>query len=190
MWSCCPKYEYYEISEAGEVRDTILGLTIEPKINRAGYLTVYLPYARPRCRKRNGEFKYTHSLHTVVANTFLPPPKLGQTIVDHIDHNRLNPHKNNLRWLSPAANNYNRSTTRGYYTTKYEDRKIIKAPMGHVFPCIWVRDQEGKRSRVYNPAIPLADAPTVVKLIRENLIATMIESPLSSSADLIFSHKE
>ena len=89
MWSCNAKYMYYEISRTGEIRDTILELPVPHKINRDGYITVYLPYAAPRCRRRNGTRVYTHTLHTVVADTFLPPPKIGQTIVDHILRRQL-----------------------------------------------------------------------------------------------------
>ena len=185
MWSCSEKYMYYEICENGAVRDTILGLDVPHKINRHGYLTVYLPYAAHRCRRKNGTLVCTHTLHTVVADTFLAPPKLGQTIVDHIDGNRQNPHRRNLRWLSPAANCYNRKTVRGYVSTKYENKKIIEAPEGSVFPCTWVRDAEGKRSRVQGDAVSILTAPSICKAIRVNLINLMCANPLLTSKELI-----
>ena len=74
MWCCSERYMHYEISDEGCVRDTIFGNVVKPKVNRQGYLTVYLPYASHNYRKRNGECSHTYTLHTVVAHVFLPPP--------------------------------------------------------------------------------------------------------------------
>lgn len=46
-----------------------------------------------------------HSLiHRLVAQYFLPPPKNGQTLVAHLDFNKLNNRAANLKWMSPEEN--------------------------------------------------------------------------------------
>ena len=46
-----------------------------------------------------------HSLfHRLVADYFLPKPKAGQTIVAHIDFNKLNNRDTNLKWMTPEEN--------------------------------------------------------------------------------------
>ena len=181
MWKCAIKYCNYEVCDNSQVRDTILGNLVTPRKNRAGYLSVYLPYAAPNYFKRNGEASYTHSLHVVVADVHLPPPKYGQTIVDHINGDRTYCSVTNLRWLSPSANNYNRKGTRGYSGTKFEKGEMIKAPDGHVFPVVWVRNADGKRERRYSRPVKREHALEVAKTIRENLIALMCANPFMSS---------
>lgn len=46
-----------------------------------------------------------HSLiHRLVAEYFLPRPKPEQTIVAHLDHNKLNNKASNLKWMTPEEN--------------------------------------------------------------------------------------
>lgn len=46
-----------------------------------------------------------HSLiHRLVANYFLPKPASNQTIVAHLDHDKLNNKAGNLRWMTPEEN--------------------------------------------------------------------------------------
>lgn len=46
-----------------------------------------------------------HSLvHRLVAEYFLEKPTPGQTIVAHIDHDKLNNRANNLQWMTPEEN--------------------------------------------------------------------------------------
>src|SRR5665213_1824512 len=46
-----------------------------------------------------------HSLvHRLVAVYFLKKPIAGQTIVAHLDHNKLNNRANNLQWMTPEQN--------------------------------------------------------------------------------------
>ena len=185
MWLCNERYDNYEVHTSGAIRDTIFGNLITPKKNRSGYLTVYLPYAPHKCRKRTGEKVYTHALHVVVATVHLPPPKLGQTIVDHQDGTRTNCDVVNLRWLSPSANNYNRRDTRGYSSHRVTNGVTAKAPAGFVYPVTWVRNERNQRSRVYGEQVPLDKGLEVAKLIRENLITLMCQNPLVSTLELM-----
>lgn len=46
-----------------------------------------------------------HSLiHRLVADYFLPRPKSNQTIVAHLDHDKLNNRASNLKWMTPEEN--------------------------------------------------------------------------------------
>jgi hypothetical protein len=46
-----------------------------------------------------------HSLfHRLVADYFLKPPTIKQTIVAHLDHDKLNNRASNLKWMSPEEN--------------------------------------------------------------------------------------
>ena len=46
-----------------------------------------------------------HSLvHRLVAVYFLNEPKADQTIVSHLDHDKLNNRANNLKWMTPEEN--------------------------------------------------------------------------------------
>lgn len=46
-----------------------------------------------------------HSLiHRLVADYFLPRPAAGQTIVAHLDHDKLNNRVANLKWMTPEEN--------------------------------------------------------------------------------------
>jgi hypothetical protein len=46
-----------------------------------------------------------HSLiHRLVADYFLPKPKAGQTVVAHLDYNKLNNRADNLKWMTPEEN--------------------------------------------------------------------------------------
>lgn len=46
-----------------------------------------------------------HSLvHRLVADYFLPKPAPGQTIVAHLDHEKLNNRASNLKWMTPEEN--------------------------------------------------------------------------------------
>lgn len=46
-----------------------------------------------------------HALvHRLVAQYFLKPPMPGQTIVAHVDHDKLNNRASNLKWMTPDEN--------------------------------------------------------------------------------------
>jgi len=46
-----------------------------------------------------------HSLiHRLVATYFLKKPGAKQTVVAHLDHNKLNNHASNLKWMTPEEN--------------------------------------------------------------------------------------
>lgn len=46
----------------------------------------------------------SRSVHSIVANQFLPVPEQTQTQVNHKDGNKLNNHISNLEWVTPKQN--------------------------------------------------------------------------------------
>jgi hypothetical protein len=49
------------------------------------------------------------SIHRLVAEHYIPNPE-NKPVIDHIDRNRLNNHKSNLRWVTIQENCLNRGT--------------------------------------------------------------------------------
>ena len=96
----------YFISRDGEILSTKGGKEriLRQGKNDSGYKIVHL-------RKRLGERgSICCTVHKLVAYAFLPPPPTphgrgrGQSIIDHIDHDRTNNCVDNLRWLSASEN--------------------------------------------------------------------------------------
>lgn len=65
---------------------------------------------------------YQSLVHRLVAEYFLPKPAPGQTIVAHIDHNKLNNRVSNLKWMAPEEN-YKHQETSPHVQKERADRK-------------------------------------------------------------------
>ena len=50
-------------------------------------------------------FYYAALVHRLVAENFLPAPSLHQTIVTHLDHDKLNNQVSNLKWITEEEKN-------------------------------------------------------------------------------------
>ncbi len=68
---------------------------LKPSSHPGGYRQVL---RRVRGRKRK------FFIHRLVAFVFLPPPEPGQYLVRHLDEDKTNNHKDNLRWGTEADN--------------------------------------------------------------------------------------
>jgi hypothetical protein len=107
QWRPCPGFPEYAVSENGEVKRVRGGTrTAAERMLRghrtnSGYVLVNL--APNRNRKR------ALLTHRLVCEAWHGPPPPGRPEVDHIDRNRLNNHPSNLRWVSRAENQANRS---------------------------------------------------------------------------------
>jgi hypothetical protein len=64
-----------------------------------------------------------HSLvHRLVADYFLKKPTAGQTIVAHLDYNKLNNNANNLQWMMPEQN-YEHQKSSPYVIQEKKERR-------------------------------------------------------------------
>jgi len=80
-----PELRLYLISDNGMIYSNITRQYIEPKTYK-GYKIIYLEGRR-------------YLVHNLMAETFLSDNKnILMDDVEHIDGNKLNNHKNNLRW--------------------------------------------------------------------------------------------
>ena len=52
-----------------------------------------------------------HLIHRLVAEYFLPKPAVDQTIVAHLDHDKLNNNMTNLRWMTLQENSKHQQTS-------------------------------------------------------------------------------
>jgi hypothetical protein len=103
-WRPAPGYEgRYEVSNAGCVRSRV-GRSVrvlQPTLNGVGYPTVRLYLG--------GKAK-THTVHSLVASAFLPPPpgpvglRAGGYAVDHRNNQKADNRAENLEWVTQAEN--------------------------------------------------------------------------------------
>lgn len=89
-----PGFENYTIDETGKVINSNTGHCLKPSLNENGYLYTSL-------WKNNRA--YPRTLHRLVAEVFIPNPE-GKPNVNHLDANRMNPHKDNLEWCTQSEN--------------------------------------------------------------------------------------
>lgn len=72
---------------------------------------------------RERTVNYHSLIHRLVATYFLPTPKTDQTIVAHLDHNKLNNRVTNLRWMTPEEN-YEHQTKSPNVIKERKERKL------------------------------------------------------------------
>lgn len=87
-------FEDYLIGEAGEVFSVRKGRLLKPCLNENGYLYIsFWKHNRQQSR----------TVHRLVAEAYIPNPD-NKPIVNHLDANRSNPHKDNLEWRTQSEN--------------------------------------------------------------------------------------
>jgi hypothetical protein len=96
-WRKIEDYDNYSISDFGNVRNDTTNKILKPNINRCGYKYVSL------CE--NGKPK-SRTVHRLVCVTFLNNPN-DKSCVDHINNDKIDNRKENLRWASKSENGRN-----------------------------------------------------------------------------------
>jgi hypothetical protein len=104
MFKSVKGYEgLYEVNEIGEVysceRTTSNGKHLRRKRLKGGSFSNDYKFV---CLRKDGVNK-NHSVHRLVAETFIPNP-LNLSDVNHKDGNKLNNHVSNLEWCSRSEN--------------------------------------------------------------------------------------
>ena len=96
IWAKISGYDNYFVSTIGRVKNINTGRILKQGTVTHGYLAVNL-------------FKHnigkTKKVHRLVAQTFIPNPKLKE-FVNHKDFNKSNNNIDNLEWVTPKENSH------------------------------------------------------------------------------------
>ena len=95
LWKKIDKYENYEVSNFGNVRNITNGNILVGEIKKDNY--------KRYCLSKNNK-TYGENCHILVAKAFIPNPENKPT-VNHKDHNRLNNNVDNLEWATHKEQN-------------------------------------------------------------------------------------
>ncbi len=106
-WLPIQGYEgLYDISNYGRVRSH--------DYRKRGEVRILSTHARlgnyVKVGLRKGDNRRYCRVHRLVAITFLPPPRSGQTQVEHLNCDKRDNRVQNLRWCSPKGNMANPQT--------------------------------------------------------------------------------
>jgi len=132
-WKNIKGFEFYQISDHGNVRNSRTGKILKPSANHENYLVVQLCSAGQKKNKK---------IHRLVAEAFVPnPDNLPQ--VDHIKGDRHDNRASKLRWVSCSSNTRNTITCK-QSTSKYNGVHLHQ-PSGKYRVSVWF---EGKNKHL------------------------------------------
>jgi hypothetical protein len=122
IWKPMPDFEKYEISNMGNIRNIFTKRNHKLHIKNGYYYCYFTDNGKMRAFR----------VHRIIAKLFVEnsDPELN-TIVNHIDGNRLNNHYKNLEWTTIAGNNQHAADNNLTGKTKrrisqYKNDKLIK----------------------------------------------------------------
>ena len=101
-WKSIEGYDFYEVSDNGNVRNAKTGRILKATVDGCGYYKVRLCINSKATTKR---------IHRLVADAFIDNPE-NKTCVDHIDNIRKNNHVSNLRFATNKENSQNRKISK------------------------------------------------------------------------------
>jgi hypothetical protein len=112
-WKVWPQNENYEVSNLGRVRSKarwvqagkggkrwVEGKILKIGYNMKGYDVLHISFWDNKLKK---DKKKSHSLHRVVAETFIPNPN-NKAQVNHINGNKKDNRVENLEWVTMQEN--------------------------------------------------------------------------------------
>ena len=114
IWKQIDGYENYEVSSFGNVKNIKTGRILKSS-KKGGYCIVGLSGKISKNK--------THSVHQLVAKTFIPNPE-NKPQVNHKDKNGLNNNIINIEWVTNKENSIHRST--GVKQTTNQNLEIYK----------------------------------------------------------------
>ena len=94
IWKPINGFEWYQVSDSGDVINTVRNLPLKQHKDKDGYKRVIL--------RRHGEQK-NFFVHRLVAEAFIPNPD-NLPCVNHKDENKANNRAENLEWCSVQYN--------------------------------------------------------------------------------------
>jgi hypothetical protein len=107
MYKIIPEFPRWEINENGHIRNTNTKVGKYSYVSVHGYLTSTF---------KSGGKTFSRKIHRIVGELFLPEPEKWlhdlcaskwpyKPCINHIDHDKLNNHVNNLEWCDINHNN-------------------------------------------------------------------------------------
>ena len=114
MWKQIINATNYEVSDDGQVRNSLSGKILKGRLSKSGYLQVSIKMLDTQ------KFQNQY-IHRLVAEYFIPNED-NKREVNHKDGNKINNNVENLEWVTPSENQIHRQKILG--KNKTSNRRI------------------------------------------------------------------